>query len=92
MPGVDRALLAEMPGPGGPGRSARGHPNARRERSTTRACMTSSRRCCAIRRARAGHALDRVFYLSTSPEFFPLITGKIGAGGLTATARPRRGS
>jgi glucose-6-phosphate 1-dehydrogenase len=31
----------------------------------------------------AGHPLNRVFYLSTAPEFFPLIAGKIGAAGLT---------
>jgi glucose-6-phosphate 1-dehydrogenase len=28
---------------------------------------------------RAGRPLDRVFYLSTAPEFFPLIAGKLGA-------------
>jgi glucose-6-phosphate 1-dehydrogenase len=31
---------------------------------------------------RAGLQLDRVFYLSTAPEFFPLIAEKLGAGGL----------
>ena len=30
----------------------------------------------------AGGTLDRVFYLSTAPEFFPLIAGKLGAAGL----------
>jgi glucose-6-phosphate 1-dehydrogenase len=30
----------------------------------------------------AGRKLDRVFYLSTAPEFFPLIAGKLGAIGL----------
>jgi glucose-6-phosphate 1-dehydrogenase len=30
----------------------------------------------------AGLELDRVFYLSTAPEFFPLIAGKLGAAGL----------
>jgi glucose-6-phosphate 1-dehydrogenase len=30
----------------------------------------------------AGYPLDRVFYLSTAPEFFPLIAGKLGAAGL----------
>jgi glucose-6-phosphate 1-dehydrogenase len=30
----------------------------------------------------AGRPLDRVFYLSTAPEFFPLIAGKLGAAGL----------
>ena len=34
--------------------------------------------------AAAGRALDRVFYLSTAPEFFPLIAGKLGAAGLSA--------
>ncbi len=31
---------------------------------------------------RAGIRLDRVFYLSTAPQFFPVITGKLGAAGL----------
>jgi glucose-6-phosphate 1-dehydrogenase len=30
----------------------------------------------------AGRQLDRVFYLSTAPEYFPLIASKIGAAGL----------
>jgi glucose-6-phosphate 1-dehydrogenase len=30
----------------------------------------------------AGRKLDRVFYLSTAPEFFPLIAGKLGAHNL----------
>jgi glucose-6-phosphate 1-dehydrogenase len=32
---------------------------------------------------RAGHPMNRVFYLSTAPEFFPVIAGKIGDAGLT---------
>ncbi|HEY1711577.1 MAG TPA: glucose-6-phosphate dehydrogenase, partial [Solirubrobacteraceae bacterium] len=35
----------------------------------------------------AGRPLDRVFYLSTAPEFFPLIAGKLGAAGLNRTDR-----
>ena len=35
----------------------------------------------------AGHPLDRVFYLSTAPEFFPVIAGKLGAAGLTDTEK-----
>jgi len=31
---------------------------------------------------RAGEQLDRVFYLSTAPQFFPVIAGKLGAAGL----------
>jgi glucose-6-phosphate 1-dehydrogenase len=31
----------------------------------------------------AGRQLDRVFYLSTAPEFFPLIAGKLGAAELS---------
>ena len=31
---------------------------------------------------RAGHPLNRVFYLSTAPEFFPVIAGKLGAARL----------
>ncbi|HXO10541.1 MAG TPA: glucose-6-phosphate dehydrogenase [Solirubrobacteraceae bacterium] len=30
----------------------------------------------------AGRTLNRIFYLSTAPEFFPLIAGKLGAAGL----------
>ncbi|MGH2914346.1 MAG: glucose-6-phosphate dehydrogenase [Solirubrobacteraceae bacterium] len=33
---------------------------------------------------RAGRRLNRVFYLSTAPEYFPLIAGKLGAAGLSA--------
>jgi glucose-6-phosphate 1-dehydrogenase len=35
----------------------------------------------------AGRHLDRVFYLSTAPEFFPLIAGKLGAVGLNQAER-----
>jgi glucose-6-phosphate 1-dehydrogenase len=31
---------------------------------------------------RAGQELNHIFYLSTAPQFFPLIAGKLGAGGL----------
>jgi glucose-6-phosphate 1-dehydrogenase len=31
---------------------------------------------------RAGHELNHVFYLSTAPQFFPVIAGKLGAAGL----------
>ena len=34
---------------------------------------------------KAGRPLDRVFYLSTAPEFFPLIAGKLGEAGFNAT-------
>jgi glucose-6-phosphate 1-dehydrogenase len=34
---------------------------------------------------RAGYDLNRVFYLSTAPRFFPVIAGKLGAGGLDRT-------
>jgi glucose-6-phosphate 1-dehydrogenase len=34
---------------------------------------------------RAGRPLDRVFYLSTAPQFFPVIAGKLGEGGLDCT-------
>ena len=33
----------------------------------------------------AGERLDRVFYLSTAPQFFPVITGKLGEAGLSRT-------
>jgi glucose-6-phosphate 1-dehydrogenase len=33
----------------------------------------------------AGRTLDRVFYLSTAPEFFPLIAAKLGDAGLDRT-------
>jgi glucose-6-phosphate 1-dehydrogenase len=32
---------------------------------------------------RAGEQLNRVFYLSTAPQFFPVIAGKLGAAGLS---------
>ncbi|MGZ4196823.1 MAG: glucose-6-phosphate dehydrogenase [Solirubrobacteraceae bacterium] len=35
----------------------------------------------------SGQPLDRVFYLSTAPEFFPVIAGKLGAAGLTDTEK-----
>src|SRR2546421_6051656 len=31
---------------------------------------------------RAGQPMNRVFYLSTAPQFFPVITGKLGSAGL----------
>jgi glucose-6-phosphate 1-dehydrogenase len=31
---------------------------------------------------KAGRTLDRVFYMSTAPEFFPMIAGKLGSAGL----------
>jgi len=34
----------------------------------------------------AGYQLNRTFYLSTSPEFFPVIAGKLGAAGLNRAA------
>jgi glucose-6-phosphate 1-dehydrogenase len=38
---------------------------------------------------RAGRQLDRVFYLSTAPEFFPLIAGKLGAAELDRVEHAR---
>ncbi len=35
----------------------------------------------------AGQQLDRVFYLSTAPEFFPVIAGKLGAAGLNESEK-----
>jgi glucose-6-phosphate 1-dehydrogenase len=35
----------------------------------------------------AGYGLDRVFYLSTAPQFFPLIAQKLGAAGLDRCAK-----
>ena len=35
----------------------------------------------------AGHPLNRVFYCSTAPEFFPVIGAKIGAAGLAKAGR-----
>src|SRR5436305_783593 len=34
---------------------------------------------------RAGYTLNRLFYLSTAPEFFTVIAGKLGAAGLAIT-------
>jgi glucose-6-phosphate 1-dehydrogenase len=36
---------------------------------------------------RAGHELNRVFYLSTAPQFFPLIVGKLGEASLHHTEK-----
>jgi glucose-6-phosphate 1-dehydrogenase len=36
---------------------------------------------------RAGRALNRVFYLSTAPQFFPLISGKLAAARLDRSER-----
>src|SRR6478672_8171515 len=36
---------------------------------------------------RAGDPLNRVFYLSTAPQFFPVISGKLGAAGLSRCDR-----
>ncbi len=33
---------------------------------------------------KAGQLLNRVFYLSTAPQFFPVIAGKLGSAGLNA--------
>ncbi len=35
--------------------------------------------------ARCGQALNRIFYLSTAPEFFPVISGMLGEAGLNET-------
>jgi len=37
--------------------------------------------------ARSGEPLDRVFYLSTAPQFFPVIAGKLGSAGLSDCER-----
>jgi glucose-6-phosphate 1-dehydrogenase len=34
---------------------------------------------------RAGHPLNRIFYMATAPEFFPVIAGKLGSAGLERT-------
>ncbi len=39
---------------------------------------------------RAGRQLDRVFYLSTAPEFFPVIAGKLGSAGLSGVENAER--
>jgi glucose-6-phosphate 1-dehydrogenase len=36
---------------------------------------------------RAGEPLNRVFYLSTAPQFFPVIAGKLGAAGLNQSEK-----
>ena len=58
-----------------------------RARSTTR---RSTRRIAPrARRARrgAGEPMARAFYLSTAPEFFPVIVGQLGAAGLDELGR-----
>src|SRR5256885_1171701 len=39
-------------------------------------------RCLAEFDERAGAPLNRVFYLSTAPQFFPVIAGELGQAGL----------
>jgi glucose-6-phosphate 1-dehydrogenase len=39
--------------------------------------------------ARAGVGLDRVFYLSTAPQFFPVITGRLGVAGLNRAEKAK---
>ena len=53
------------------------------------ASTTRSTRSCAISMTQAGQELNRVFYLSTAPQFFPLIAGKLGAGRPESRARCR---
>ena len=45
---------------------------------------------CRSSTSRRAASLDRVFYLSTAPEFFPLIAGKLGAAGLDKAERRER--
>jgi glucose-6-phosphate 1-dehydrogenase len=37
--------------------------------------------------AKSGRTLNRIFYMSTAPEFFPVIVGKLGEAGLDRCAR-----
>ena len=53
-----------------------------RARSTTTTSTASSTASCASSTTRPGSPLNRVFYLSTAPQFFPVIAGKLGAAGL----------
>ncbi|MGI8430158.1 MAG: glucose-6-phosphate dehydrogenase [Solirubrobacteraceae bacterium] len=38
----------------------------------------------------AGRQLDRVFYLSTAPQFFPVIAGQLGSAGLSGVENAER--
>ena len=40
------------------------------------------KQCIEVFEERAGYPLNRVFYMSTAPEFFPVIAERIGASGL----------
>ena len=79
---VDRAVLAPAAGPevldAACSRTCATCP----ARSTTTTCTARSTRSLREFDERAGQALNRVFYLSTAPQFFPVITGKLGAAGL----------
>ena len=62
-------------------------PLRRRARSTTRPSTTRLARRSTQFDEEAGQPLNRAFYLSTAPEFFPVIVEQLG----DARARPPRG-
>ena len=65
---------------------ARGPARAREVRarapSTTSPSTGSSRRCSTASSEQAGEPLNRAFYLSTAPDFFPVIVEALGKQGL----------
>ena len=88
--GVDRAVLASQARPDRARRAAARHALRVRDRSTTTRSTTELDRTLSEFDEQAGRQLDRVFYLSTAPEFFPVIAGKLGAAGLNDVRAGRR--
>ena len=66
----------------------RGHALRARERSTTTTSTAELHQVLGEFDERAGTRLDRVFYLSTAPQFFPVIAGEARRRG--ARSAPRR--
>ena len=68
-------------------RAARRPALRRRARSTTPACTPSIERTLGELDGAAGEPIDRVFYLSTAPEFFPVIIEELGERGARKVGR-----
>ena len=79
---VDRALLPPAPGSAGARRAAARRRATSRVRSTTRTRYERLTRAADEFDSDAGVQFNRVFYLSTAPEFFPVIVKALGAAGL----------
>ena len=70
-------------------RAARRHALRARGVRRRRRLRASSATCCASSTSAPAQPLNRVFYLSTAPQFFPVIAGKLGAAGLNRARATR---